>query len=737
MKIYRKLLASYLCVCLIPLLLSMYTIIKLQRNVQSSIIQDRESVIHAVQSDMDQKINDAMNTVGILSEEALITRYADARTLSPSDVYDLCKLIDVFSAAEKQQSAYDSSFCYFYRTGFLVSNQRTYHSIQNDLFAWELQMEPDDFLSLIEGDEMAVRVQTVIDRSGNGKILVLRNVYDDRYREVLACVGLIIQIDEHLLDWYSENSEIFVTDTDGTLLYGSDRAELACAALAEQQSSLMIDGEHYLCSLYSSGYGELRYGYLVLRDSYYAGIHALWRQMLLELVIYFSVGVIAAVLLSKQIWMPFQGVLPYIEQQEGTQETDYPSLQSFAHAIKDVAEEKVTLENRLGQVTVQAQHGQIAQYLTGQSSDPSALSRYIEDGQPYRLMIFKMLHPEESGYFLDVSQDKRDETLQMLAFATQNILEEVLLDQRDGVVLNLSNDMILLAEDSIRKEDVEKAVQMVEKALSVPIACYISDSCLHLTDAPDAWDWVQNAYQNDTFWQHERESGVWYASDLLRSRNTKSYDDFLSRQQKLGGYLAGNNYPKAQSCLETMIREDLSDRELSFEMVRHRCANVVEVLLPHLQGENYNDIVRELMHCSTVGQMQEGLVRLFAEIPHESEPETADSKNLQWAQQVQAYIRANYRDPALNASMIADHLNMNLSTFSRRYKNTVGHGVLDEVHMVRLAAAKKLLEAGQNVRETAEQTGYVESRAMIRAFKRYEGITPGQYAGKNEDTPQP
>ena len=31
---------------------------------------------------------------------------------------------------------------------------------------------------------------------------------------------------------------------------------------------------------------------------------------------------------------------------------------------------------------------------------------------------------------------------------------------------------------------------------------------------------------------------------------------------------------------------------------------------------------------------------------------------------------------------------------------------------------------------TAEKTGYVESRAMIRAFKRYEGMTPGQYAGR-------
>ena len=80
--------------------------------------------------------------------------------------------------------------------------------------------------------------------------------------------------------------------------------------------------------------------------------------------------------------------------------------------------------------------------------------------------------------------------------------------------------------------------------------------------------------------------------------------------------------------------------------------------------------------------------------------------------------------------MVADHLQISLSTLSRRYKNAAGHGVLDEIHLTRLQNAKRLLQSGKTVRETAEQTGYIVSRAMIRAFKRYEGMTPGQYAGK-------
>ena len=84
--------------------------------------------------------------------------------------------------------------------------------------------------------------------------------------------------------------------------------------------------------------------------------------------------------------------------------------------------------------------------------------------------------------------------------------------------------------------------------------------------------------------------------------------------------------------------------------------------------------------------------------------------------------------------MIADYLHMNLSTLSRRYKNVVGHGVLDEIHLVRLSFAKELLRSGMTVRETAEKAGYLETRSMVRAFKRYEGITPSEYQEKSKTT---
>ena len=60
---------------------------------------------------------------------------------------------------------------------------------------------------------------------------------------------------------------------------------------------------------------------------------------------------------------------------------------------------------------------------------------------------------------------------------------------------------------------------------------------------------------------------------------------------------------------------------------------------------------------------------------------------------------------------------------------------LEYVRALRVKKAKELL-AAESVKETAQKTGFWDTQALIRVFKKYEGITPGQYKellSKNAD----
>ena len=73
---------------------------------------------------------------------------------------------------------------------------------------------------------------------------------------------------------------------------------------------------------------------------------------------------------------------------------------------------------------------------------------------------------------------------------------------------------------------------------------------------------------------------------------------------------------------------------------------------------------------------------------------------------------------------------MSASYLSRLFKKQEGENLLDYLHQVRIAKIKELLSTPATLNQIAEKTGYYNSLAMIRVFKRYEGETPGKYREK-------
>lgn len=71
---------------------------------------------------------------------------------------------------------------------------------------------------------------------------------------------------------------------------------------------------------------------------------------------------------------------------------------------------------------------------------------------------------------------------------------------------------------------------------------------------------------------------------------------------------------------------------------------------------------------------------------------------------------------------------MNGAYLSRFFKKQAGCGVLDYIHEIRIREAKRLMaETDSSIKDISEQVGYYNSLTFIRAFKRQEGCTPGQY----------
>ena len=730
MKLYRRMLASYLLAGLIPLLLSLFTTIRLESIIQDTMLEDKETTVENIQREIDQNLQDAINTAGLLAADTTLTGLAGKYVFTGEDMMNQRDIVNLFARSRQQQQTITHAFVYFFRSGRLVSESRGYSKPVTDMYAKTLDVPYAFFYDAIQDSSGLCTVQPLSSTDGVSYLLVTYNIYADSYTNKLATVGLLLRISQNLIQWEDENSEVFLIQ-DGVKIYGSARATEAVRQMGGGDSgiTLTLDGEKYVCSFQVSGVCDITFGFLTRQSEYYQSVRLLQGQLVLEIIIYIFFGIFASIFFSRRTWSPFQKILDFVGARcTGNAE----SFESVQRALQSLADEKDILENRLREETRQAHRRYISRFLLGFSSDSSALSQYIEDGQPYRLLLFSLIRPEESEFFKNVPRNRYAETLEMLYFAVRNILEEILLESRDGVSVMIEDCIVLVAQDSLPgglMDELEHAVKTTETALSLSMACYVGPACRHLDEGPAAWKQVQQLYRESGFWQKDRLPGVWETPQAPASDGP---NDYPAHTRALAACLSEGNFAGAEKIFEGILQHDLDGHFTPGQLIRYRLAGMTELLAAYLPegSENY---LRQMIVPGPVEDKRQLLRDQFAAVrlaAGQEEPVPGPDKNTLWAETVRQYIEENFQNPSLNASMIADHLGLSLSALSRRFKAAAGHGVLDEIHLVRLREAKELLKGGLTVRETAEKTGYIESRAMIRAFKRYEGITPGQYVGK-------
>ncbi len=113
-------------------------------------------------------------------------------------------------------------------------------------------------------------------------------------------------------------------------------------------------------------------------------------------------------------------------------------------------------------------------------------------------------------------------------------------------------------------------------------------------------------------------------------------------------------------------------------------------------------------------------MRLFATEEEESQH---DLKS-----QIVEHVLDNLSDMNLSLTSIALAFDINPTYLSRFFKEQTGENLIDFVNKRRIDKVKdQLTSTDDAIQNIAEQCGFASSQSLLRVFKKYEGITPGQY----------
>ena len=102
----------------------------------------------------------------------------------------------------------------------------------------------------------------------------------------------------------------------------------------------------------------------------------------------------------------------------------------------------------------------------------------------------------------------------------------------------------------------------------------------------------------------------------------------------------------------------------------------------------------------------------------------------------QDWLHRNATGPILLEDLAAE-VGMSTRNFIRRFKNATGVSPLIYLQKLRVATAKRLLEAGaESIQEVSRQAGYEDQIFFRNLFKRHTGLTPGEYRRRFGRRPQ-
>ncbi|MGM7722467.1 helix-turn-helix domain-containing protein [Metabacillus sp. Hm71] len=215
----------------------------------------------------------------------------------------------------------------------------------------------------------------------------------------------------------------------------------------------------------------------------------------------------------------------------------------------------------------------------------------------------------------------------------------------------------------------------------------------------------------------------------------KSYYYPLEMEKELINFSCRGQKEKAMSILKTVLNDNLYVRQLDeyalrslvFELLAtfHRILSQTNQAEKTIFGED-ETFYQRLQHIRGKEKVEQTITSLFDELLENIQVQT-NKTDLSVADQLMSFIHENFQRD-LSLSDLAEHFNLTSSYVSRVFKEQTGENFKEYLNMYRVEKAKEILSAQDvKINQVASMVGFNNVNTFIRTFKKYVGLSPGQY----------
>lgn len=738
-SIFKSIMSSYIVICLIVLLGTMAGYIYNYKVIDANIASLAKQRAEITAANLDKEFAQYLSNLNNISSDKRLTKTLDmSEGEMGADIVTLMDLRELLLENMDINTIKEAYVYYFDTNSMLAINSRYWNSKLIGYFVETFGMDMEQFMDAIDfaGNNSGVIFS-------EGQIWVMRNVYDNHYKKkaVIIFEGLMSEID------VGEAAESVTILTDGSkMAYISDasRQNLLEEVISSDNAQFSKDRYYYVRANLSSLPWYCYVG--APRTSLYREVTVFWIIFAIELV-----GALVLILFlsfksTSRLWKPMQELLDVIQEKENAGFMD--TFKGVNEKVSKIVSENSLMQKNVTKLEPYMHENRIRRVLDGDiNSDDSIIKTFsdftgVSEGNPWSVILIRPKSVKQ-GELINkkaaIALDNADKDI--MSFTIKNIMDE-LTGSSDSRVYKYGDDYLIfrgigsLESKEILKEKLEEMRIFYEQTLREPIYILIGDTYYSFADVRNIYLALQSELEYRIFWKDASDAeSVWaviseqsdeamapfdkYADTVKMMLNCLETGNFREAYQMMDAYLNGA-FPHNKRYLRQNIYRMYGLASILTMSISYRMEKADQEFMDSL---NYEE---RLMTVDSMEELREISKDIFSSIIDYMEDKEKDGIPA-WMDDVQVYIKDHYTEQGFSVSGIADEYGFTVSHLSRTFKNIVGTGLLEYIQKLRVEKAKELLEGGASVNDAAVGSGYLDAKALTRAFKKYEGITPGSY----------
>ncbi|WP_434311152.1 helix-turn-helix domain-containing protein [Hominifimenecus sp. rT4P-3] len=548
-----------------------------------------------------------------------------------------------------------------------------------------------------------------------------------------------------------EGEDVFLLNDQGEIFIGKEsrnRKEISLSDLQNANRQYQGTEFSYVCQLGDTSFCVLKSEFM---DWYYirpieiSGVFIEWRvgvtYALPVLLVFFIVSAILSIWISRRIYEPINRLMNLTANQNEKgekhftprSETDYLEL-AYLNVLSENEQITEAMQNVRKDILEQLLHGLVI----GKNMDSSHVMELLNSaGTPFEIQgRFVVL-----CFSISENDGSENNSLQMGLYRASigSILEQIVW--REGNLYCFSVDSVQVvalfvgnkeqSAWSIKQTLAQGVAVFMEKMRTLPFQCTFGQGsiCNSLLDIHESY---REAFQdiNRKVYGEINQEGNEGAED------TKAEVYGQLAEQIVRKMLEGNR-PEAERKVDLLIEEvsreavDLEEKKILSERLIDSLMERIWELQMDSDDSQLVDVVSfshgELYSVKNVPELERyirnicyqllGVLGIYAK-----------NKTIRYITMAKDYIRMNYSDMNMSRDSIGDYIGISGAYLGQIFRDATGENLLDYLNSYRIEKAKKLLNGTKlPAKEIGYKCGFASAQSFIRVFKKYTGVTPGQY----------